>query len=297
MTSLSYLFCLNMAAIGNLIPLEDTNPFRRNRSPPPSYSSLSRRRSNSTPVVTSRSASRARVTDMKAVDTNRPRRPASQNNHGRSHHHHHHRRHHHSSRVRPDTIDNLDTVSALRYHHEGPYDAVYPERNRYSHLSPVAAVKETNAEALKATPTYKIIDSLERHRPLDGVSFYPPGTTDEEGHVYDYKEGDNMMTEMEGNFQRDPGMVCRLSVMDILAIFEIYDMLTLSNRSLPRQILRTIPFIRSITSVFLDAWAVYEERLVAWNPKVEITNTPKSTVDMLIHWAGSLWPKSHPQAI
>jgi hypothetical protein len=215
-----------MAARGNLIPLEDTNPFRRNISPPPSYSSLSRRRSNSIPIVTSRSASTASVTDTKAVGTNRPRRPTSQSNHGRPHHHHHHRRrhhhhhqNHHNSRVRPDTIDNLDTVSALRYHHEGPYDAVYPERNRCSHLSPVAAVKETNAEALKATPTYKITDSLERHRPLDGVSFYPPGATDEEGHVYDYKEGDNMMTEMEGNFKRDPGMVCRPSVMDVLAIF------------------------------------------------------------------------------
>jgi hypothetical protein len=190
-----------MAAAGELIPLEQTNPFRSHASRPPSYTTLPRRRSNSTPMASSKCGATPNIIDMPVADQDRPRRHASQNNHRRSHRHR-------SSRVRPDTIDKLDTVSGVRYHHEGPYDAVYPERNQFTHRSPVAAVKETNDETLKATPMYKIMDSIQRHRPLDGVGFYPPGTADEEGHVYDYKEGDNMMTEREGNFKRDPGMVC-----------------------------------------------------------------------------------------
>jgi hypothetical protein len=120
-----------------------------------------------------------------------------------SHHHRHHRR----SRVNPDIIDQLDNVSTVQYHHEGPYDAVYPERNRCSQRSPIDALKESNEETLRATPMYKIIDSIKSHRPLDGVAYYPPGTTDPEGHTYQYSEGDNMMTEINGNFIRTPGIV------------------------------------------------------------------------------------------
>lgn len=190
-----------MATTGDLIPLEDTNPFRSRGSRPPSYTTVPRRRSNSSPMAMSTSGTSSSMMDMEAADQDRPRRHASQNHHRRSHRHR-------SSRVRPDPIDRLDTVGGVKYHHEGPYDAIYPERNQCSYRSPVAAVKETNYETLKATPMYKIIDSIERHRPLDGVGFYPPGTADEEGHIYDYKEGDNMMTDMDGNFKRDPGMVC-----------------------------------------------------------------------------------------
>lgn len=97
--------------------------------------------------------------------------------------------------VRPDTIDNLDDSGLGQYHHEGPYDATLFARNNSHHLSPVAAVVETNNEALKATPYEKVIDAVQRHHPLDGVATYPPGTTDRNGQTYNYKEGDNMMLD------------------------------------------------------------------------------------------------------
>ncbi|KAJ5097666.1 hypothetical protein N7456_008387 [Penicillium angulare] len=107
--------------------------------------------------------------------------------------------------VNPDIIDELDDVSFYSYHHEGPYDAVCPERNRLSQHSPLEAVRESNEEALRATPQHKIIDSLNSHRPLDGTAFFPPGTTDRNGQSYDYEEGSNMMNDF-GNFMRLPGM-------------------------------------------------------------------------------------------
>jgi len=123
-------------------------------------------------------------------------------------HSHNHHRHTSSrrSRVRPDIIDRLDDVSELQYHHEGPYDAVCAERNSYIQSSPLAALRDSNAEILKATPPYKIDDCLRRHHPLDGVAFYSPGITDPEGNTYHYFEGSNMMTELDTNFVRDPGM-------------------------------------------------------------------------------------------
>lgn len=95
----------------------------------------------------------------------------------------------------------------MYYHHEGPYDAVYPERNICRDSSPLEAVKDSNEEALRATPLHKIIDSVTHHRPLDGVAFYPPGMTDPEGQTYNYAESSNVMSVTEGNFQRTPGMV------------------------------------------------------------------------------------------
>ncbi|KAJ5157827.1 uncharacterized protein N7482_008927 [Penicillium canariense] len=111
-----------------------------------------------------------------------------------------------SQLVNPDIIDKLDDVTSYSYHHEGPYDAVYPERNQVSQQSPLEAVRESNEEALRATPRDKIIDSLHSHRPLDGTAFFPPGTTDREGQTYQYEEGSNMMNEY-GNFMRLPGQV------------------------------------------------------------------------------------------
>ena len=78
-----------------------------------------------------------------------------------------------SQRVIPDTIDELDDVTAYSYHHEGPYDAVCPERNRVSQHSPLEAVRESNEEALRATPRDKIVDCLNSHRPLDGTACLP----------------------------------------------------------------------------------------------------------------------------
>lgn len=111
-----------------------------------------------------------------------------------------------SQLVNPDIIDQLDDVTNYSYHHEGPYDAVRPERNRVSQHSPLEAVRESNEEALRATPHDKIIDCLNSHRPLDGVAYFPPGTTDRDGQLYSYEEGSNMMNDY-GNFMRLPGQV------------------------------------------------------------------------------------------
>lgn len=97
--------------------------------------------------------------------------------------------------VRPDTIDNLDDVGLGHYHHGGPYDATLFARNNSWRSSPVAAVSSTNEEALRATPHDKIVDSVRGHRPLDGVAAFPPGTTDREGHRYEYTEGENVMLD------------------------------------------------------------------------------------------------------
>lgn len=107
----------------------------------------------------------------------------------------------HSQIVSPDIIDRLDSAALFSYHHEGPYDAVYPERNRITRESPIEALRESNAEALRATPHHKIADSVNRQRPLDGVAYFPPGHTDPEGQTYDYEEGYNLMNDA-GNFTR-----------------------------------------------------------------------------------------------
>jgi Pal1 cell morphology protein len=82
------------------------------------------------------------------------------------------RKHH----IRPDSIDKLDD-STNSYHHGGPYDATLFARNNTKD-SPLQALKGSNAEALKATPHEKIVDSIQGHRPLDGVAAYAPGQMD-----------------------------------------------------------------------------------------------------------------------
>lgn len=108
--------------------------------------------------------------------------------------------------VGPDTIDKLDWTSGA-YHHDGPYDATLLARNISSKSSPLQAVAVSNREALKATPREKIIDSIRKHRPLDGVAIVPPGIPDRHGRVYHYEEGANLMIEDGGNYKRWPGVV------------------------------------------------------------------------------------------
>lgn len=110
--------------------------------------------------------------------------------------------------IRPDKIDSLDEVNGGAYHHGGPYDATLFARNN-SHTSPLAALSDSNAEALKATPHEKIVDSVRGHRPLDGVAAYAPGESDRFGHVYNYEQGDNMMIAGNpegGAYKRWPGL-------------------------------------------------------------------------------------------
>jgi hypothetical protein len=108
--------------------------------------------------------------------------------------------------VGPDSIDSLDTVGGA-YHHEGPFDATLLAKNISYKTSPVEAVRRTNLEALKATPREMIRDSIEKHRPLDGVASIPSGMADENGRVYHYTEGTDMMIENGGDYKRWPGVV------------------------------------------------------------------------------------------
>lgn len=112
--------------------------------------------------------------------------------------------------VRPDGVDQLDEAAAGgAYHHSGPYDATLWARNNSYTSSPVQAVASTNEQTIKATPKEKLIDSLERHRPLDGVAAYAPGEVDPNGHEYRYEPGENMMTDLNpqgGAYKRWPGI-------------------------------------------------------------------------------------------
>ncbi|TEY67254.1 hypothetical protein BOTCAL_0128g00140 [Botryotinia calthae] len=95
-----------------------------------------------------------------------------------------------------DTIDSLDrTAIGGAYHHGGPYDATLMARNTSYKNSPVAAVAETNAEALRATPRENIQDSLDRHIPLSGTAAIPPGMPGPDGRIMNYEEGADLMRE------------------------------------------------------------------------------------------------------
>jgi len=104
-----------------------------------------------------------------------------------------------------DIIDRLDNTG-MSYHHEGPYDAANISRNLNYKYSPVAAVADSNEEALKATPRENIIDAVERHRPLEGTAIVPPGMQDRFGRTYDYQEGTDMQREAGGDYKRWPGV-------------------------------------------------------------------------------------------
>ncbi|KAI3324472.1 hypothetical protein HD806DRAFT_46758 [Xylariaceae sp. AK1471] len=99
-----------------------------------------------------------------------------------------------SSIPHPDRIDALDNVTGI-YHHDGPYDAALASRNKDPRTAPLAAVKEGNLAALKATPAVNVIDSVTRHVPLQGTAAVPPGEVDYTGNVMDYEEGADVMRE------------------------------------------------------------------------------------------------------
>jgi hypothetical protein len=95
-----------------------------------------------------------------------------------------------------DTIDALDTIGGT-YHHGGPYDATLASRNRNKKYSPVAAVEESNREALRATPRANIQDSLNKKMPLQGTADIPSGERDFTGDTINYEEGADLMRERD----------------------------------------------------------------------------------------------------
>ena len=113
-----------------------------------------------------------------------------------------------------DHIDRLDAAGPSAYHHPSPYDAASLARNQTPRDSPVRAVAGSNREALRATPHEKIVDSIKRHRPLDGVAMTPPGEVAPNGQILNYEEGTDMMRENGANYKRWPGIV-RLSAFTL----------------------------------------------------------------------------------
>ncbi|RAH66233.1 uncharacterized protein BO66DRAFT_414490 [Aspergillus aculeatinus CBS 121060] len=194
----------SMNLLDTEVEMGNLNPYQQflSSSPAPART-LNRQRSTSFPSVHYSGSPEHQPVDQRRRKASPSRRHRSQR-HARTQSHQP-RFSRNSQLVNPDVIDRLDDAGVYQYHHEGPYDAVYPERNVIDKLSPVAALRESNAEALKATPHDKIVDCLDSHRPLDGVAHYPPGHTDPQGHTYEYEEGNNMMNDY-GNFMRCPGM-------------------------------------------------------------------------------------------
>ncbi|CAK7207613.1 hypothetical protein SEUCBS139899_010423 [Sporothrix eucalyptigena] len=128
-------------------------------------------------------------------DTIKPKNQTEERGHRSSSH----RKHRSSRSNRPyaDTIDSLDRVGGVVYHHEGPYDATLAAVNKNKKKSPLEAVKDSNLEAIKATPPEYIQDSLVKHVPLQGTSNVPSGMPDRNGHVLYYEEGADLMREAD----------------------------------------------------------------------------------------------------
>ncbi|KAG8411584.1 hypothetical protein J3458_015645 [Metarhizium acridum] len=119
------------------------------------------------------------------------------------------RPHRHRKRISDtDTIDALDTIGGA-YHHGGPYDATLRSRNLNKKYSPVAAVQDSNMEAIRATPREHIMDSLIKHVPLQGTASIPSGLPDMRGRIMDYEEGADLMREPDaegGAYKRWDGI-------------------------------------------------------------------------------------------
>ncbi|KAH8906110.1 hypothetical protein BR93DRAFT_730242 [Coniochaeta sp. PMI_546] len=110
-----------------------------------------------------------------------------------------------------DTIDTLDHsgIIDVPYHHEGPYDATLASRNTKKRYSPLDAVKDSNEEAIRATPREYIKDSLTKHVPLQGTAVVPPGMRDMSGRTMEYEEGADLMRESDapgGAYKRYEGI-------------------------------------------------------------------------------------------
>ncbi|PHH76010.1 hypothetical protein CDD83_4326 [Cordyceps sp. RAO-2017] len=109
-----------------------------------------------------------------------------------------------------DCIDRLDTIGPA-YHHAGPFDAALASRNAGNpRYSPLAAVHDSNMEAIRATPRENLIDALSRHVPLQGTASVPPGARDMSGNLMDYAEGADLMREPDaagGAYKRWAGIV------------------------------------------------------------------------------------------
>lgn len=113
----------------------------------------------------------------------------------RAPHLHTHRRQQPSDPI--DALDHTGPVPQAVYHHGGPFDPTMKSRNTNKMYSPVEAVKDSNMEALKATPAEFVQDSLDKHVPLQGIASVPPGMKDMGGRTMVYREGADLMREKD----------------------------------------------------------------------------------------------------
>ena len=116
-----------------------------------------------------------------------------------------------------DQVDSLDRIVGSMYHHEGPYDAALASRNSNPRASPLAALENSNLQALRATPMEHIMDSLHCHRPLDGVASVPPHSPDRYGRLYDYEEID-VVKEAGGDYKKYTGEVSNVVCVPVQVI-------------------------------------------------------------------------------
>ena len=111
-----------------------------------------------------------------------------------------------------DSLDHSGPVPDVAYHHSGPFDATLKSRNVGAENPPIEAVRDTNLEALKATPAEFLHDSLVKHVPLQGTAVVPPGMKDMSGRRMDYAEGADLMREPDaagGPYKRWDHIVSR----------------------------------------------------------------------------------------
>jgi hypothetical protein len=83
-------------------------------------------------------------------------------------------------------------------------------RNLEEKYSPLAAVRDSNMEAIRATPKEFIQDSLQKHVPLQGTATIPNGGYDLSGNPMTYSEGADLMREADapgGAYKRWDGIV------------------------------------------------------------------------------------------
>lgn len=112
---------------------------------------------------------------------------------------------------RADLIDSLDRSKGAVYHHEGPHDATLISRNANIKNAPVEALRESNIEALRATPAENIRDALDKRIPLQGTATIPPGMAGLDGKTMNYEEGADLIREWDapgGAYKQWLGMVC-----------------------------------------------------------------------------------------
>jgi hypothetical protein len=122
--------------------------------------------------------------------------------HGRSTCNHRSDNHHHkampvrtSKRGDEDTIDALDDAAFSSYHHEGPYDAAAPARNKIPKRSPVFAFGDSSTDSGKSSHEDST-KSLGGDSPQTEKILPPPGVVDRDGRVYEHDDGSNVLYDI-----------------------------------------------------------------------------------------------------